>query len=84
MVQQTQEIAQSQTTALYERHPALGARVLEFAGWEMRPHYAGGIVKEHLATRRYARLFDVSHMGGLMVRGKGSNSILGPSRFSVG
>ncbi len=50
-------------TALYERHVAAGGRMVDFAGWEMPIQYAGGIVAEHLATRKHAGLFDVSHMG---------------------
>ena len=42
----------------------------DFAGWEMPIQYAGGIVAEHLATRKNAGLFDVSHMGRFRIRGK--------------
>lgn len=47
-----------------------------FAGWEMPVRYRGGIVAEHLATRRDAGLFDVSHMGRLRIRGAGSETAL--------
>ena len=47
-----------------------------FAGWEMPVRYRGGIVAEHLATRRGAGLFDVSHMGRLRIRGAGSEAAL--------
>ena len=44
--------------------------MVEFAGWQMPIQYAPGIVQEHLATRKYAGLFDVSHMGRFVFRGK--------------
>ena len=46
---------------------AAGGRMVDFAGWEMPLQYPGGIVAEHLATRRHAGLFDVSHMGRFIV-----------------
>jgi aminomethyltransferase len=58
-------------TPLYEVHRRLGARLVEFAGWEMPLQYAG-ILKEHAAVRNRAGLFDVSHMGEIEVRGAGA------------
>jgi aminomethyltransferase len=55
-------------TVLFDRHVALGAKMVEFGGWEMPVQYKG-IVDEHLATRKSAGLFDVSHMGRFIVRG---------------
>lgn len=55
-------------TVLFDRHVALGAKMVEFGGWEMPVQYKG-IVEEHLATRKSAGLFDVSHMGRFIVRG---------------
>ena len=55
-------------TPLFERHVAAGARMVEFAGFEMPIQYAG-IKEEHLAVRSAAGLFDVSHMGELRVSG---------------
>lgn len=55
-------------TALHGRHVALGAKMVEFAGWEMPLQYLDGIVAEHLKTRRFAGLFDVSHMGRFVFR----------------
>ena len=55
-------------TPLHGRHVALGARMTPFAGWEMPVQYAG-ITEEHLAVRRAAGLFDVSHMGEIEVAG---------------
>lgn len=54
---------------LYEQHRALGARFVEFAGWEMPLQYSG-ITQEHLAVRNAAGLFDVSHMGEIEVGGE--------------
>jgi len=63
-------------TVLYDRHVALGARMVEFAGWEMPVQYPTGIVEEHLRTRREAGLFDVSHMGRFLFRGPGAERFL--------
>ncbi len=56
-------------TPLYERHVSLGARLVDFAGWEMPINYPPGVVAEHLTTRSRAGLFDVSHMGRFSVKG---------------
>jgi aminomethyltransferase len=58
-------------TPLYEMHLGLGARMVEFAGWEMPVQYPSGIVEEHLLTRKAAGLFDISHMGRFLVSGRG-------------
>jgi aminomethyltransferase len=63
-------------TVLYEKHKALGAQIVEFGGWEMPLSYPGGIVEEHLATRKRAGLFDISHMGRFIVRGPGALQFL--------
>lgn len=55
-------------TPLYPAHRALGARFVEFAGWEMPVRYRS-IVEEHQAVRTRAGLFDVSHMGEIELRG---------------
>jgi aminomethyltransferase len=55
-------------TPLASRHVALGARMVEFAGWSMPVQYAG-ILEEHRAVRTRAGLFDLSHMGELFVEG---------------
>lgn len=57
-------------TALNEQHVQLGANMVEFGGWEMPLHYETGIIQEHLITRKAAGLFDISHMGRFIVRGK--------------
>jgi aminomethyltransferase len=56
-------------TSLYARHVDLGARMVDFAGWEMPIQYPTGINQEHVVVRQDAGLFDVSHMGELRVRG---------------
>jgi aminomethyltransferase len=55
-------------TPLYDEHRALGARLVDFAGWEMPVQYEG-IKAEHQAVRGAAGLFDVSHMGEVFFRG---------------
>jgi len=62
-------------TPLYERHAALGARLVPFAGWEMPVQYAG-IAEEHRAVRTRAGVFDVSHMGELRLAGEGARDYL--------
>ncbi|RLV55958.1 glycine cleavage system aminomethyltransferase GcvT [Aeromicrobium phragmitis] len=58
---------------LHDRHEALGAKFAEFGGWEMPLEYAGGgVLAEHAAVRDGAGLFDVSHLGKVMVRGAGA------------
>ncbi len=55
-------------TPLYDRHIALGARMIQFAGWIMPVQYSG-IINEHLAVRTRAGLFDLGHMGQVDVAG---------------
>ncbi len=62
-------------TALYNAHVALGARLIEFGGWEMPVHYSG-IVDEHFAVRSSAGLFDISHMGEVFIKGAAATSFL--------
>ena len=56
-------------TPLHARHRALGARMVEFGGWDMPVEYSG-IVDEHVAVRSRAGLFDVSHMGQIEIAGR--------------
>src|SRR6476661_7640285 len=56
-------------TPLNSRHRASGAKMVAFGGWDMPLEYSG-ITAEHLAVRRTAGLFDVSHMGELEIAGK--------------
>ncbi|HSB39567.1 MAG TPA: glycine cleavage system aminomethyltransferase GcvT [Gaiellaceae bacterium] len=62
-------------TPLYERHVALGARLVPFAGWEMPVQYEG-VIREHRAVRTDAGAFDVSHMGEFLVEGPGALELL--------
>jgi len=58
-------------TPLYETHHGLGAKMVDFAGWEM-PVYYSSIIAEHNAVRRSAGLFDIGHMGAIKVSGENS------------
>ncbi len=69
-------MGQFKKTVFYDRHVSLGAKMVDFAGWEMPVLYPTGIVEEHLATRKGAGLFDVSHMGRFIIRGEGSLNFL--------
>jgi glycine cleavage system T protein (aminomethyltransferase) len=62
-------------TPLHGQHIDLGAKVVDFAGWEMPVQYEG-IREEHSAVRRHAGMFDVSHMGQVEVEGPGAVSFL--------
>ena len=55
-------------TPLYDLHVALGAKMVPFAGYEMPVQYKAGVMKEHLHCRAAAGLFDVSHMGQVILR----------------
>lgn len=55
-------------TPLYDAHVELGARMIDFGGWDMPVQYAGGILAEHAATRTAAGLFDTCHMGEFRLR----------------
>lgn len=76
-------------TPLIERHRALGAKVVEYAGWLMPLQYSG-IIEEHRAVRQRAGLFDLSHMGELFVEGAEAGAglaaalVTNPPALSVG
>ncbi len=55
-------------TPLYDRHLALGARMVDFGGWDMPVQYPTGILSEHAATRAVAGLFDTCHMGEFILK----------------
>ena len=63
-------------TPLYPKHVALHGQMVDFAGWQMPLMYPTGVLAEHLATRRTAGLFDVSHMGRFTFRGAGALAFL--------
>jgi aminomethyltransferase len=77
-------------TPLYDTHVALGARMVEFAGWSMPVHYPTGIHQEHIAVRSDVGLFDVSHMGEIRVLGDDATAFLqfatlnDPGRLKLG
>ena len=57
-----------QHTPLFDRHRAAGAKLVDFAGWEMPVQYEG-VSAEHLAVRQHCGVFDVSHMGQIETSG---------------
>jgi len=66
---------ESRSTPLARRHEALGARMVDFAGWRMPIQYTG-ILEEHRAVRERAGLFDLCHMGELFVDGPDAGDAL--------
>jgi len=62
-------------TPLYEQHVELGAKLVDFAGWEMPVQYEG-VREEHMAVRTHVGVFDVSHMGEVEVEGPGALAFL--------
>lgn len=62
-------------TALYDQHQALGAKLVDFAGWAMPLHY-GSQIQEHHAVRQTAGLFDVSHMAAVDIQGEEAEAFL--------
>jgi aminomethyltransferase len=71
----TPATAELRKTALNSIHRRLGAKMVNFGGWEMPVEYSG-IIAEHMAVRRLAGLFDVSHMGELEIRGPGALALV--------
>ena len=63
-------------TALFKLHEELGAKLVPFAAYSMPVSYPEGIIQEHLHTRSQAGLFDVSHMGQLIISGEGTTAAL--------
>ena len=62
---------------LYDRHVGLGAKMADFGGWEMPIEYPdGGVLKEHAAVRQAVGIFDVSHLGKGVVRGRGARDFV--------
>ena len=63
----------AKTSPLHDRHVALGAKMVDFGGWDMPIEYpGGGVVAEHTAVRERVGIFDVSHLGKAAVRGAGA------------
>ena len=67
-------MADLKRTVLYDLHIALGGKMVPFAGYEMPVQYPMGVLKEHLHTRAQAGLFDVSHMGQVILRPKSGDA----------
>jgi len=63
-------------TALHKSHIELGAKMGEFAGYDMPLYYGDGVIKEHEWVRRHCGLFDVSHMGQIIIEGEGAAEFL--------
>ncbi|HBC88341.1 MAG TPA: glycine cleavage system aminomethyltransferase GcvT [Lentisphaeria bacterium] len=63
-------------TPLYNRHLALGAKMVPFAGWNMPVQYSEGIIAEHRHTRTHVSIFDIFHMGEFRVKGSGAAAAL--------
>ena len=63
-------------TALYDRHVAAGAKLVDFAGWEMPVQYPTGVRAEHMTVRERCGIFDVSHMGQIEVSGSQACDLL--------
>ena len=62
-------------TALFDKHVALGAKIVPFAGFEMPVQYSG-VTDEHFVVREKVGVFDVSHMGQFIIEGPGSKELL--------
>lgn len=62
-------------TSLYDKHREIGAKLVDFAGWEM-PLYYGSQIEEHNAVRKDAGMFDVSHMNVIDIKGKDAHDFL--------
>lgn len=68
------DTAELDITPLHSLHLSLGARMVPFAGYDMPVQYPAGVLKEHLQTRTSAGLFDVSHMGQVILKAKSGNN----------
>src|SRR5882672_7260923 len=67
---------QQKRTPLYQMHVELGAKMVEYAGFEMPVTYPAGISAEHKAVRQGVGVFDVSHMGEFEVTGPDRNAFV--------
>ncbi len=66
---------ETKKTGLYDRHVALGAKIVPFAGYYMPIQYSG-IIDEHMTVRQHVGMFDVSHMGEFEIRGADAEKFL--------
>ncbi len=69
-------MAEAKKTPFYEKHQSLNGKVIDYNGWLLPVHYQQGLVKEVHQTRNKATLFDVSHMGEIIVEGSDAEKIL--------
>ena len=65
----------AEKTPLYEEHKALGAKIIDFGGWDMPVYYAN-IINEHNTTRSACGLFDICHMGEFFIEGKDAEALV--------
>ena len=63
-------------TPLWDAHRQLGAKLIDFGGWDMPVSYPAGTIKEHRAMREAVGLFDVSHMGEAYLRGPRAREVV--------
>jgi aminomethyltransferase len=75
MLSESMDAPGMKRTPLYAVHQRLGGKLIEFGGWEMPVQYTS-ITDEHLAVRKAAGLFDISHMGEVLVSGTGAEAFL--------
>src|ERR671912_66569 len=68
-------MAELKRTPLFAAHQKRGAKMVDFGGWEMPVQYSS-IVDEHLAVRRHGGIFDISHMGEVLLSGTGALAFL--------
>lgn len=66
---------ENKRTALYDEHVKLNAKIIDFHGWDMPLQYTR-ILEEHMAVRKNVGIFDVSHMGDIIVEGKDASAFL--------
>lgn len=71
-----EQVVQPRKTPLYEEHLGLGAKMVEFAGWLMPVQYQGKILDEHRQVRTKSGLFDICHMGEILIWGKNAFDFL--------
>src|SRR5208283_4990520 len=75
MLSESMDAPEMKRTPLYAVHQRLGGKLIEFGGWEMPVQYTS-ITDEHLAVRKAAGLFDISHMGEVLIIGAGAEAFL--------
>ena len=78
----TQSVALKRTP-LHALHVSMGAKMVDFGGWDMPVQYSG-VVEEHHTVRKAVGLFDVGHMGEIEIRGAGGSAPGGVCNFERG